>query len=112
MNTLISYIYRDGNNYKQGFELIVPGKMDKDFILDCCDEGEYFIPGQVGLPELQGQMINFPSDADHVWHELEEIVFTDDQPTLDITAEQLQQNFEEAKDNWQVESAMERLGTS
>ena len=110
MNTRISYIYRDGNNYKQGIELVVPGEIDKDFILDCCDEGEFFIPDQVGLPELQGQMINFPNDADHVWHELEDIELTDDAADTEIAAEDIERRFEEAKGNWDVCGASERLG--
>lgn len=110
MNTLISYVYRDGNNYKQGEFLVVPGEMDKNAVFDCCDEGEYFIPGQVGLPELQPQMTSFPSAADHVWHELEDIELTEEEPNAKMTAEDLEKRFEEAKDNWDVCGAMERLG--
>ena len=54
MNTKISYLYRDADNYKRYNECIVAGTLSANqicTILDCCDMGEYFIPGQVGLPE-------------------------------------------------------------
>ena len=54
MNTKISYLYRDVDNYKRYNECIVAGTLSANqicTILDCCDMGEYFIPGQVGLPE-------------------------------------------------------------
>jgi hypothetical protein len=112
MNTIINYMYRDGSNYKQFASFVVEGKLDIDVLFDCCDDGEYFIPYQVGLPELQEQAIGFPNEDDHVWHTLEEIEFTNDQTTLAITAEQLQKNFEEAKGKWNVAAAMKRLGLS
>ena len=54
MNTKISYLYRDADNYKQYNECIVAGTLSAKqicTILDCCDMGEYFIPRHVGLPE-------------------------------------------------------------
>ena len=54
MNTKISYLYRDADNYKVYNECIVQGEISEEQIrqiLDCCDMGEYFIPQQVGCPK-------------------------------------------------------------
>ena len=70
MNTRINYIYRDGSNYKAGNTVIFRGEItdeQKEQILSCCDEGEYFIPGQVGMPENRFEDI---TEDDHPWFEL------------------------------------------
>ena len=44
MNTKISYLYRDADNYKRYNECIVAGTLSAKqicTILDCCDMGEY-----------------------------------------------------------------------
>lgn len=67
MNTKISYLYRDADNYKRYNECIVAGTLSANqicTILDCCDMGEYFIPGQVGLPERRFDP--YDPQADHV----------------------------------------------
>jgi len=86
MNTKIAYMYRDGDNYKQYEEVVIPGEItdeDKALILSKRDEGQYFIPSQVGLNDLQERMCSPIGDSDHVWHELEEedISHTHDDPT-------------------------------
>ena len=68
MNTKISYLYRDADNYKRYNECIVAGTLSANqicTILDCCDMGEYFIPGQVGLPERRFDP--YDPQADHGW---------------------------------------------
>ena len=55
MNTKLSYMYRDANNYKQWEEIVFAGvlkdeeKLKKIKFID----GEFFIPGKVDLPDLQ-----------------------------------------------------------
>lgn len=56
MNTKIEYLYRDASNYKKINQVIVSGTFDeaqKESIQDCLSEGEYFIPRQVGFPEMR-----------------------------------------------------------
>ncbi len=110
MNTIISYLYRDASNYKTGIEFVVAGVVDADVLMECCDEGEYFIPSQVGLQDIQSQLISFPSNYDHVWHELDRPETTEAEPTYHITADELMQSFLAAKGNWDVSKAMEVLG--
>ena len=54
MNTKISYLYRDADNYKMHNKCVIAGTLTTEqtrTIKDCCEMGEYFIPRQVGLPE-------------------------------------------------------------
>lgn len=74
--TRIPYVYRDGNNYKQTSYIYLVGTLtEKDLqaIASKLNDGDGFIPFDLGLgiPELQGLMSDFPSDSDHVYHDLE-----------------------------------------
>jgi len=42
MNTKLTYLYRDGSNYKQWDEVIVAGSLDRDAIIRCLWEGNFF----------------------------------------------------------------------
>lgn len=62
-NTSFEYVYRDGDNYKVSGVAVFAGEIDlatRDMILRNAVEPEAdgygsFIPGQVGLPDLQNQ---------------------------------------------------------
>lgn len=110
MNTRIEYLYRDGSNYKIPNQQIVEGTLtDRQIkeIIASCDDGEYFVPRQVGLPEDRFGDIN---DDDHAWFEIQEIVSVDGTPTVDMTAEELYQNFVKASGNWDETLWMEGGG--
>lgn len=115
MNTRIHYLYRDASNYKQGHEVVVAGEIRYNKIKDKLDDGVYFIASQVGLPDIQTKWREkgypFPSEDDHVYCELrkDDLKFTDQNPTIDLTAEELRNNFL-AVEEWDELSAMERLG--
>ena len=115
MNTRITYLYRDGANNKQGGEVVLAGTLTADKITDirqACDEGVWFIPGDVGLPELQEVWVKkgYPlTEQDHVWHELQDIAVTDDPPTLTLSAAEFYVRFV-AVPAWDVENAMARMG--
>lgn len=103
MNTKLTYLYRDGSNYKQWDEVIVAGSLDRDAITRCLWEGDFFIPQAAGLPPLQdrfaAQGYDFPNEDDHAWHEIESLEPTEDPPTLDITAADLAQRFKQASEH-------------
>lgn len=113
MNTKISYQYRDADNYKQHEEVILHGQLteaEKERILAKRDEGEYFIPSQVGLPDLQERMINpFNPETDHVWHELEAVEDTDKAPTIEMQAYALLNRFDDLE-GWNDTDKAEELG--
>ena len=112
MNTEIHYQYRDGSNYKQPQSVVVEGELSQEQIQEIysrCDEyveGEvfdpeieepiYFIPRQVGLPETRFEKI---TEDDHCWFEMGMINLTDKAPTIQMTAKEVLENFEEV-DRW------------
>ena len=59
MNTEILYSYRDASNYKTHRYEILEGKINNEqiyAIISCLEDGELFIPSQVGLDDLQGEL--------------------------------------------------------
>ena len=118
MNTGISYLYRDASNYKEQNYAVVEGEITQDqidTIMDClsdrADDYGYFIPFQVGLDEERPGA--FDEEDDHVWFELYEDSFEIvDRPVTtwpQMTVEELVENFEAARDNWDEMEAWERL---
>jgi hypothetical protein len=88
MNTRFTYTYRDANNYKNVGEAVVAGEItaaQRQQIDMALDDGEFFVPIQVGLPDCseisRGYM---PCEADHAWTELDvhEIETTEDAPSV------------------------------
>ena len=117
MNTRICYLYRDASNYKQHHEIVVEGELCFDDLKPFLIDGIFFIPHDVGLPELQknfaAQGFAFPDEDDHVWHELEACEPTEDDPTLDICADELRERFRSAHaGGWDIRGAEIRLGLS
>jgi len=132
MNTKISYLYRDASNYKEHNEVIVSGEFtsnDLKRISRCLDEGEFFIPRDVGLPE--NRITPYRTDDDHCWFEMEiwenedgtydgGFKLTDDEPTVDLDMQELVRNFENVKtwnetgwmDDYDYKSYDELLGNS
>lgn len=102
-NTRIEYLYRDAANWKQGNACIIKGTIDKagvDTIMASLDEGEYFIPQAVGLPETR---FGTWSEDDHSYFELDKTGFslTNEEPTVDVDAETLVARFKAAAGHWQ-----------
>jgi hypothetical protein len=89
-NTRVSYQYRDADNYKVGRDVVFSGEIspwDLKLIALCLDEGEYFIPGAVGLADLQdsfGAASRWDPERDHPYHEITGIELTDDEPTDEL----------------------------
>ncbi|MGA3028249.1 MAG: hypothetical protein ABSF98_26165 [Bryobacteraceae bacterium] len=111
MNTRIEYLYRDAGNFKQFASVVLEGEIttrDREAIAAALDSGEYFIPSQVGLGDLQAP---FPDpDLDHVWHELDVksgITLTADAATCNMDVHRFASMF---TGQWDVTVAMKRLG--
>jgi len=121
MNTRICYLYRDASNYKQYNEAVLIGEMTKEQlarIARCLSQGEFFVPRDVGLPEMR--ITDYRTDDDHCWFEweivkdeesgcvvlpLSGVVYTDDPPTVQMTGEELAQKFE-AIEQWDEQGWM------
>lgn len=103
-NTRISYLYRDAENNKVYNEVVVEGtftESEKDEIMSACESGEYFIPGQVSLPENRFEDLDLT--IDHCWFELSRDGFeeTEDRPTETIGAREVLEGFRNAaRDGW------------
>jgi hypothetical protein len=92
INTRLRYLYRDAENHKVGAEVVFQGcyRASEDLapLLMAMDQSEgtpSFIPGQVGLADLQdsfqGCESRWDPESDHPWHEVTHI-----EPVLDTRA--------------------------
>lgn len=108
MNTRIDYLYRDGSNNKKPNAAVVSGEISQDqidLILSCLEDGEYFIPEQVGLPAKRFEEYRFDDGVDHPFLELSPYGFklTDKPATVDLSVKELVCNFVYAKDHWRLD---------
>lgn len=83
-NTTVDYMYRDGANYKCCRDVVFSGRADRAhlaLLCMCLDDEGGFIPGQVGLADLQDSFQGCESawdpDLDHPFHELCGMATTD-----------------------------------
>lgn len=103
-NTKISYLYRDASNYKITTGIILKGEItetQKKAIMDSLDEGEYFIPEQIGL--IHPMFSDGWTEDDHCFCELNSDDFSicEDEPTEELSIEELVDRFVKAgKDGW------------
>ncbi len=108
MNTQLSYLYRDAWNYKRFHSIILPGIITLEQIEPFLREQTFFIPSEVGLPDLQEDVFK---SYDHIWHEIEAIELIDEQPTATINASVLLANFKKAHSlNWNEREVFARKG--
>lgn len=121
MHTKISYTYRDASNYKTSDHIYLEGVLtreDVQAIRKKCEDGTGFIPGQLGLniEELQPRMKNFPSDDDHVFHDIDwgcmESIDSLPDGVVPIPAGAFIEAFAaiEDRNSWDVKGACKRLG--
>jgi len=89
MNTRISYRYADKTNCKQFTAIVVAGTITWEQIAPYLATQQFFIPGQIGLEDLQYRFA-LPG-ADHPWHQIapEDIKPTGAPPTIALSGEDL-----------------------
>lgn len=108
MNTKFVYLYRDACNYKTFEEVVIQGPLRLEDIKPFLRDGQFFIPSEVGLHDLQDEV--FTTD-DHIWHEINEIRNTEEQPTIELDASILINNFKKAFYNdWNEANVFKRKG--
>lgn len=95
-------MYRDAANWKQHGTVILDGKLSTEQIneiISALNEGEFFIPSQVGLTDLQDEFYaNDKGDLEnaHCWNTIESaecFELTNEEPTIERTAEEIYNNF-------------------
>jgi hypothetical protein len=89
MNTRISYRYADKRNCKQFTAIVVGGTITWEQIAPYLVAQQSFIPGQIGLEDLQYRFA-LPG-GDHPWHQMtsEDIKPTEAKPTIALSGEEL-----------------------
>ncbi|MGY3582283.1 hypothetical protein ACVIGB_000792 [Bradyrhizobium sp. USDA 4341] len=113
-HTLIEYIYRDKSNNKKTSIVLLDGRLSKSQIekmLVGLDKELQFIPGQVGLPDLQNefeQTSGWLAQDDHVWHELQAIEYRDGRPN-GPKAEDVAVAWPTSAEGWNVAEHAARL---
>lgn len=108
INTRFSYLYRDACNYKKHHDIVFAGVLEETSVRRFLRDTEFFIPYEIGLPELQDS--EFTSD-DHIWHEFVAVESTMDIPTDSRDAEEFLAFMERASAlEWNEFEAMKRWG--
>ena len=100
-NTLITYLYRDACNYKVHNEAVVKGVTtpeQEQRILKSLQDGEFFIPRLVGLPE---ERFGTETEDDHPYFELKSISPTNTPVSCDLDIEEMVKAFEKCAKNWE-----------
>jgi hypothetical protein len=84
---VLGYTYRDADNYKVSLQVAVPGELsdqDVNRLLVRLADGEGFVPGQIGLPDLQmnfnGGITYWDEERDHPFHEIDDITVVERAP--------------------------------
>lgn len=103
-NTRLNYLYRDAANFKTCNSVVLKGKMTDEMFAEmqaCCgDAKEMFIPEQVGLDLIRDWETTMD---DHPYAELEDYELVPNEPTTDMTVEELLRRFQEAEGDWRPE---------
>lgn len=84
MNTRIQYLYRDGSNYKKWAQSVISGEISMAQVEPLLLPDRLFIPSEVGLKDLQEEPLG---EDDHIWHELQELEYTDAKPDAEVDAD-------------------------
>lgn len=117
-NTLINYMYRDASNYKKTNVAVLRGRISLEqigLIQSSLDDDEFFIPGQVGLKDLQGEFEHgggWDEDDDHVWHTISLIEYTDQPANSDLSVDEMMRNWPASSEDWDLVNHLERLSAS
>ena len=107
MNTKMHYFYQDGSNHKVHSEVVLKGEITQEQqaeIASCLHDVSEFIPSQVGLFDNRFPTIE---EDDGPWFELYPNVDfsqTELSPDVELSVDELVENFKKAKDRWDDES--------
>lgn len=104
MNTRVSYHYADRLDCRQYNSVVVAGTITWEQIEPFLERHHSFIPGQIGLEDLQYRF-KLPG-ADHPWHQIarSDIRPTESAPTITLTGDELAERF--AHTAWDLDSGL------
>jgi hypothetical protein len=102
MNTSLSYRYADKTDCRQFTSIVLSGTITWEQIAPYLASRSSFVPGQLGLEDLQRRFA-LPG-VDHSWHQItsEDIKPTEAEPTVILTGAELAQRFAHTpwEDKW------------
>lgn len=106
-NTRISYRYRNSVWDTTLFEsVVISGELQLADIKLFFKDGTDFIPSQLDWPALNGKDI----EVDVSWHKILDVILTDDQPTIEMTARALIQKLKTIQqDGWKETLLLEEI---
>ena len=87
MNIRFNYLYRDAANYKQFGSVVIDNHdgmslEELDLLLKKhLIQEEFFVPSNVGIPNLQ--VSPYDPDVDHEWHQYENLEWTEEEAEVD-----------------------------
>lgn len=101
MNTRIGYRYADKRDCRQYTSVVVAGTITWEQIGPHLAMQRSFVPGQLGLEDLQYRF-KLPG-IDHSWHQIapDDITSTEATPTIGLTGDELAKRF--ADTPWDVD---------
>jgi hypothetical protein len=113
MSIALDYLYRDAANWKTSEFAYLAGDLTDEQI-ETLNElaGEpVFIPGQIGLPDLQENLGSLDENS-HVWHEIVSVERSGFAPTVGATAQEFYEAATRGQqdDFWDVPGAMREVG--
>jgi hypothetical protein len=93
MNTRMNYHYADQRDCRQFVSIVLAGTITWDEIEPFLSEHTSFIPGQLGLEDLQHRFA-LPG-VDHSWHHMaaSDLTPTESEPTVTVTGKELAKRF-------------------
>ena len=94
MNTKITYLYRDACNYKTWGEEVIRGTLTQKQLTPYLIDSEFFIPHDIGLPDLQPHPW---TEDDHDLHTIEKLEATEEKATVSYNAATLMMYFRRAR---------------
>ena len=100
--TKVVYQYRDASNFKVQNNCVINGRLSFEQMVrikECCQDGEYFIPSEIGLPE---ERFSSYTEDDHPFFELLSFEDTDRPAEVTMTPDELVRKFERCKDQWDM----------
>ncbi|WP_185974306.1 hypothetical protein [Litoribacter populi] len=86
-NIRFYYLYRDAANYKQFGSVVISNPEDLTleeldlFLKENLIQEEFFVPSNLGLPNLQTSPYN--PDLDHEWHQYEQLKWTEEKTEVE-----------------------------
>ncbi len=103
MNVKLSYLYRDGGNYKNRHSVVFSNQNSVPLIFiinevrKCLIDGLWFYANKWQLPDLHFVEYNWDSTIDHDWHEFECVKATIGAATEKISIEDFLSHIREIK---------------